>query len=575
MTGISVMTVIVLLLTGCKSHQDIQAKVSLHPKTFCNPLNINYRFMVIGGGDGIREAADPVVVQFKDMYLLFASKSSGYWYSKDFAHWTHVFISDDVLPIEDYAPAIFVHNGYVYYVGSTRGEAMLYRSSQPEKGLWQPVKRLFTYWDPAFLVEDGKLYVYYGSSPSDPIRARVFDLNTLEQIAGPIDCLNSDQKQHGWERPGEANELTRRPYIEGAWMTKHNGKYYLQYAGPGTEWKSYADAVYVGDTPIGPFTYMPNSPTSYRPAGFMAGAGHGCLFQADDQWWKAATNSISIRHMFERRLSFYPSAFDRDGYLFTDTYLGDYPLYLPGSEAAAESRGPQWMLLSGGRPVKASSSLDKYPATQAVDEEARTAWVAAANRNEWLQIDLEREADIHAIQINYDEYGANFKGMGIGRYQSYRLYASHDGAHWSLIVDRSDKRTDLPHDYIEFERPFRARYIKWENVAYTISGQVSLRDLRVFGRSGERKPAAASGLTVQRDSSDPCKATISWQPAKGAEGYVVRYGIAKDKLYSSWQVISGTRIEIGSLNAGVPYYFTVDAYNGGGVTPGKEIQHAN
>lgn len=452
---------------------------------------------------------------------------------------------------------------------------MLYRSSQPEKGLWQPVKRLFTDWDPAFLVEDGKLYVYYGSSPSDPIRARVFDLNTLEQIAGPIDCLNSDQKQHGWERPGEANELTRRPYIEGAWITKHNGKYYLQYAGPGTEWKSYADAVYVGDTPIGPFTYMPNSPTSYRPAGFMAGAGHGCLFQAGDQWWKAATNSISIRHMFERRLSFYPSAFDRDGYLFTDTYLGDYPLYLPGSEAAAENRGPQWMLLSGGKPVKASSSLDKYPATQAVDEEARTAWVAATNRNEWLQIDLEREADIHAIQINYDEYGANFKGMGIGRYQSYRLYASHDGAHWSLIVDRSDKRTDLPHDYIEFERPFRARYIKWENVAYTISGQVSLRDLRVFGRSGERKPAAASGLTVQRDSSDPCKATISWQPAKGAEGYVVRYGIAKDKLYSSWQVISGTRIEIGSLNAGVPYYFTVDAYNGRGVTPGKEIQHAN
>ena len=37
-------------------------------------------------------------------------------------------------------------------------------------------------------------------------------------------------------------------------MTKHNGKYYLQYAGPGTEFKSYSDGVYVSDKPLGPFT---------------------------------------------------------------------------------------------------------------------------------------------------------------------------------------------------------------------------------------------------------------------------------------------------------------------------------
>ena len=39
--------------------------------------------MKIDGGEGIREAADPVVVSFKDKYYLFASKSSGYWYSED------------------------------------------------------------------------------------------------------------------------------------------------------------------------------------------------------------------------------------------------------------------------------------------------------------------------------------------------------------------------------------------------------------------------------------------------------------------------------------------------------------
>ena len=101
---------------GCDADKKIEARVAVSPRTFCNPVNLDYRFMKIEGGEGIREAADPVVVSFKDHYYLFASKSSGYWYSDDFTDWKHVFIPDSVLPIEDYAPAIFVHDEYVYYV---------------------------------------------------------------------------------------------------------------------------------------------------------------------------------------------------------------------------------------------------------------------------------------------------------------------------------------------------------------------------------------------------------------------------------------------------------------------------
>ena len=95
-------------------------------------------------------------------------------------------------------------------------------------------------------------------------------------------------------------------------MTQQGGKYYLQYAAPGTEWKTYADGTYVSDSPVGPFVYAPNNPVSYKPGGFIGGAGHGCLFQVGPNYWKAATNSISVRHMFERRLSFYPTYFDAD-----------------------------------------------------------------------------------------------------------------------------------------------------------------------------------------------------------------------------------------------------------------------
>lgn len=140
-------------LVGCQDSFSIQAKIARSPKTFCNPVNLDYRFMKIKGGEGIREAADPVVVSFKDTYYLFASKSSGYWYSDDFRDWKHVLITDSVLPIEDYAPGLFVHGGYLYYVGSTHGKGMLYRSVTPEKGEWEAVKEIWSYWDPAFYVE--------------------------------------------------------------------------------------------------------------------------------------------------------------------------------------------------------------------------------------------------------------------------------------------------------------------------------------------------------------------------------------------------------------------------------------
>ena len=561
----------ILLLTGigCRKYEPIEAKVAEFPKTFCNPVNLDYRFMKIDKGAGIREAADPVVVYFKDKYYLFASKSSGYWFSDDFVDWKHVFIPDSVLPIEDYAPGLFVHDGALYYVGSTHGKGRLFRSVEPEKGRWEPVKEIWSFWDPAFYVEGDHLYMYHGCSPVDPIRMQVLDLNTLEPETDIMECFNSDKDRHGWERTGEHNELSRRPYIEGAWMTEHQGKYYLQYAAPGTEWKSYADGAYVGTSPVGPFVYMENSPVSYKPTGFIGGAGHGCLFQVGKEYWKAATNAISVRHMFERRLSFYPAGFDADGYLYTDTYLGDYPMYLPTSDSVGHR--PDWMLLSYRKPVTVSSCLPDYSAENLVDEDVRTAWVAAGNdETEWVQIDLKEVADIYAVQINYDEYGANHKGV-VPVYQSYVLWASRDGKRWYPVADKSEKRTDTPHEYLEFETPFAARYIKWENREYTVSDHVALRELRVFGKGRGKMPQSESHLTVSRDTADVCRAVVDWEPVEGACGYIIRSGIAPDKLYHNYQVMDSCRFELTGLNSGVSYYFTIDSYNENGIARGSEF----
>ncbi len=65
-------------------------------KTFCNPIDISYRF----GMDlpSRREADDPTIILFQNLYSLFESKLVGYWYSEDMAKWT--FVESNQVPKE-------------------------------------------------------------------------------------------------------------------------------------------------------------------------------------------------------------------------------------------------------------------------------------------------------------------------------------------------------------------------------------------------------------------------------------------------------------------------------------------
>jgi hypothetical protein len=62
---------------------------------------------------------------------------------------------------------------------------------------------------------------------------------------------------------------------------------------------------------------------------------------------------------------------------------------------------------------------------------------------------------------------------------------------------------------------------------------------------------------------------VVWQPARNAEGYIVRYGIAPDKLYNQYQVY-GETVEVRTLTLGIRYFFRVDNFNSAGITPGTK-----
>jgi len=540
------------------------AQPSQNPQTFCNPLNLNYRFMV----DAVdaREAADPVVVLFKDDYYLFASRSGGYWTSPDLRNWT--LIVPIGIDIESYAPAVVAMRDSLFYIPSNNSQ--IYKTADPKSGVWHRGPSINSYGDPAFFLDDdGRLYMCYGLSNSAPISVVELNPMTFKEIGAPVNVIFAQASVHGWERRGDDNLLDEQPWIEGSWMVKENNKYYLHYAAPGTEFKTYADGIYVADSPMGPYQYATYSPFSFKPTGFICGAGHGSTFKdKDGQYWHIGTMTISVKAMFERRLGLAPVAFDEDGHIRCNTAWGDYPQYFPGEkDNLIENSFAGMMLLSHKKYVLASSSLADHGVAKAVDEDARTYWCAqTGGADEWMMIDLGKECSVEAIQVNFAEHNTDpniVRGRSNVLYEQYIIEKSTDGMSWDLLVDKSQNMQDVPHDYVELSQPVMARYVKLSNVFTPGGGNFAVRDLRVFGNSEQAVFTPVNDFTVQRDPADGRDAIIRWSPVENADGYMIRYGTAPDKLYNNYMVYDLDSVAIHSLNHGVEYYFEVKAFDSG------------
>ena len=130
----------------------------------------------------------------------------------------------------------------------------------------------------------------------------------------------------GQHRAMALDYISDRGYVEGAWTNKHNGRYYLQYGTPGAQFNTYADGVYVSENPLGSFTLARNNPFSYKPGGFLPGAGHGSTMEdGDGDLWRISTMRISVNHVFERRIGLWLAGYDSEGELWCNQRHGDWP----------------------------------------------------------------------------------------------------------------------------------------------------------------------------------------------------------------------------------------------------------
>ncbi|MDP4189089.1 MAG: discoidin domain-containing protein, partial [Bacteroidota bacterium] len=185
-------------------------------------------------------------------------------------------------------------------------------------------------------------------------------------------------------------------------------------------------------------------------------------------------------------------------------------------------------------------------------------------------LDLQKECTVNAVQINYAENGTSLMGRQGDIYYQYLLQYSSDNKTWKTLVDKTQNKTDVPHDYLELLNPVKARYIKLVNY-HVADGTFALAGLRVFGNGGGKAPITVENLTAKRNVSDPCIVNLKWNKNKDAVGYNIRFGTQKDKLYLNYQVLGDKTLTIRSLNGSSEYFFAIDAFNENGITKGLKV----
>jgi hypothetical protein len=362
-------------------------------------------------------------------------------------------------------------------------------------------------------------------------------------------------------------------------MDKHEGRYYLQYAAPGTQFNCYSDGVYVGESPLGPFTLAENNPYSYKPGGFLPGAGHGSTMRdIPGNLWHTATMRISVNHDFERRVGLWPAGFDRDGELFCNQRYGDWPLAVSGGEDDPW-RNPAWMLLSVWKRATASSATKDHAPDRATEENVQTWWQAKTNsRDEWLCVDLGRVFTVHAVQVNFADDKLDIPCPGEIRPGSqaryieeaelvtqWKLEGSTDGKSWFTIEDKSAAATDFSHDLIVREEGFAARYLRLRDMALPYGQAPCVSGLRVFGLGDGDKPAAPRFHAERIKDLDML---VDVADQDDALGWNILFGSSPEKLYHSYLVFAPGPRRVGALIKGRDYYVRVDVFNENGITEG-------
>ncbi len=448
------------------------------PRTYCNPLPIpdypvgravrdarngdktDGSFLwFVDRVEQYRELADPTAIWHEGEWILYPSVDMA-WVSEDMgATWQH-----HPLNVRDvgYAPTVVRQGSRFLLMASS---SPIYASSSPlgpfkELGRPKLAAGLPDTVDPMLFVDaDGRLFFYWGCTETAGIYGIELDASDPTRTIGTAKKLIPfSPDAHPWERVGEFNQQRNAGWIEGSWMIKREGRYYLTYSAAGTEHRAYAMGAYVGTSPLGPFKPQGRNPILRTTSGLVTGTAHGSIVKGPgDRWWVFYTVAAGVAHGFERRVGMDVVDFDARGQLFA--HATSMPQWLPGRGPGGG--GPAdtgWVPLNGGVQTLASSNAANLSGRLAVDNDLRTWWQPAAGDGApTLTSRLYAPATIRAVRIAWRDIGLDSnRGVAPGPYR-YRVETQAAAGGWQTVLDRTASDEDLLIDYREIEPTIGSR----------------------------------------------------------------------------------------------------------------------
>ncbi len=497
------------LVVACSTTDTEQSPETGKAARYCNPLP-----MIIGQGGNA--SGDVTVIREKGKYYMFCT-GGGAWISDDMLNWS--FHRVENVPV---APHVVKYNGSYYMCGN---DGPVFKADNPlgpytSIGEWKNTPDVAGGWNGAFDVDiyiddDNKPYLYYPGRGVSGIYVVRLDPKDLSRFAGPVKHLFGFNSDHLWERYGEMNEYTDVAWIEGPWLQKHNGTYYLQYSASGTQWKTYAEGYYTAKSPMGPFTYASNNPLLRKTEGLVTGPAHGSIVEGPDgQLWQFYTIVLS-NPPGGRRIGMDRVIFDKNGNM--SVTITDVPQWAPGviSDPLKGNCGSIPVTINK---VNAMNALSRFSSQQpgrdaayAVDNSSGTWWEPAPTDTlPTLTIELSPATRFDVVQLfTIDGVRLMFNGgrRGFGRPPSttaaptipagipstdayqYRIEVSMDGKTYATALDQT-KNILSRNTIFEEIPPVKCRFVRLTITNWPRTTPLGIIEFTVFGKPAESLPAA-------------------------------------------------------------------------------------
>jgi len=436
--------------------------------------------------------ADPAVVKFRGKYYLYLTGGHA-WASDDLVNWTyHEVSSVDGRNLSD-APGAFAYKDHMYLSGNSIG---LFRSRDP-LGPFEYMGDFSDpqpgegggFFDPAFFVDDDdRVYLYYAGGGTGGVYGVELDPDNLIKVLGPKKHFFKFESSHIWERYGNRNEYSDMSWIEGPWMTKRNGTYYLQYGAPGTDWKTYAVGVYTGKSPLGPFEYYEGSPILLHRNGMINGVGHHSIVEGPNETvWAIYTVLYRNRNRrVERRIGMDPVGFDEQGNMIIRG-PSETPQWAPGVKANPwQGNDSGSYQLSEDKNYIVSSEAPGQDAPYAFDNNIRTFWAASDEDAEpSLTLDLGAESSqayiVDSARILFTLPRGLRRQNSAPRIRQYKIEVSSDGETFTTVVDKTANEQDNAVEFDEIE-PIKCRHVRLTITGWPQDLPRGVIEFTVFGQ---------------------------------------------------------------------------------------------